>query len=333
MKRVSLDMIAKEVNLSKTTVSLVLNGKGDLYSINPNTQALIFKTAKKLKFRPNIIARNLSRGTSMTLALIVPRMIDSYYGHIAESVESLSSLSGYQVLIGTTHENPKKEKELLMTFDAQQVDGIIIASTQQNLEDLTEISASGTPIVLFDRYYPGSDLPYVVVDNYQGVIMLVNHLIDNGRKNIGYVGLNLNLTVLKDRQRGFREAIGTNVNHDENVKIINYQKDKIECGRAVEELFLNNGVDGIVFETQYLALYGISKINEMNINYPETVSVVSFGDHTVFSIFKPAVTAIEQPVELIAERSMSILMRHIEDKLNHSKLQEVIQPVMRTRNT
>jgi len=333
MKRVSLDMIAKEVGLSKTTVSMVLNGKGDLYNINPDTQKLIFKTAKKLKFRPNMIARNLSRGTSMTLALIVPRMIDSYYGHIAESVESISSISGYQVLIGTTHENPKKEKELLMTFEAQQVDGIIIASTQQNLEDLKEISESGTPIVLFDRYYPDSDLPYVVVDNYQGVKMLVNHLIDNGRKNIGYVGLDLNLTVLKDRQRGFKNEIGANAYKSENLKIIHHQNDKLECGKAVEELILNNGVDGIVFETQYLALYGISKINEMDINYPETVSVVSFGDHTVFSIFKPAVTAIEQPVELIAEKSMSILMRHIENKIDNSKLKEVIRPVMRVRKT
>ena len=68
MKRVSLDMIAKEVKLSKTTVSMVLNGKGDLHKINSDTQALTLKVAKRLNFRPNMIARNLSTGSSMTLA-------------------------------------------------------------------------------------------------------------------------------------------------------------------------------------------------------------------------------------------------------------------------
>ena len=122
MKRISLDMIAKEVNLSKTTVSMVLNGKGDLYKINPETQALIYSVAKKLKFRPNLIARNLSVGSSMTLALIVPSIVDTYYSHIAESIELISSELGYKVLLGTTHEDPAKEKELLLTFEAQQVD-------------------------------------------------------------------------------------------------------------------------------------------------------------------------------------------------------------------
>ncbi len=334
MKRVSLDMIAKEVKLSKTTVSMVLNGKGDLHKINPDTQALILSVAKRLNFRPNMIARNLSTGSSMTLALIVPRITDTYYGLIAESIEQISLKLGYQVLLGTTHEDPVKEKELLLTFEAQQVDGILIASTQHNLEDIKAISNAGLPIVLFDRHYPGEDLPYVVVDNYNGAKKLVKHLIETGRKNIGYVGLNLDLTAIKDRQRGFRNAIEESKRDSQNLKIVDHQNAKLDCHKAVEELISDHGVDGIVFETHYLALYGIARIREMGVDYPDTISIVSFGDHEVFSIFRPEVTALVQPVEQIAENAIDMLMKQIQNKPNSLlKSQEVVEPSMEIRNT
>ena len=327
-------MIAKEVKLSKTTVSMVLNGKGDLHKINPDTQTLILSVAKRLKFRPNMIARNLSTGSSMTLALIVPRMIDTYYGLIAESMEQILSKLGYQVLLGTTHEDPVKEKELLLTFEAQQVDGILIASTQHNLEDIKAISDAGLPIVLFDRHYPEADLPYVVVDNYLGAQKLVRHLIEAGRKNIGYVGLNLDLTAIKDRQIGFENAIEDHVKDPHNLKIVDHKNAKSDCRQAVEELILDQGVDGIVFETHYLALFGIAKIREMDVDYPNAVSIVSFGDHEVFSIFRPEVTALVQPVEKIAQNSIDMLMKQIENKLNStSKLKEVVEPSMEVRST
>ena len=327
-------MIAREVKLSKTTVSMVLNGKGDLHKINPDTQALILKVAKRLNFRPNMIARNLSTGSSMTLALIVPRIIDSYYGLIAESIEQISSKLGYQVLLGTTHEDPVKEKELLLTFEAQQVDGILIASTQHNLEDIKAISGAGLPVVLFDRHYPGTDLPYVVVDNYGGAQKLVKHLIATGRKNIGYVGLNLDLTAIMDRQTGFKNALQRKARSDLNLKIVDHQNAKADCRKAVEALILNQGVDGIVFETHYLALFGIAKIREMNVDYPDAVSIASFGDHEVFSIFRPEVTALVLPVEQIAQSSINMLMRQIEHKLNNeSTLHEVVAPSLRVRNT
>ncbi len=334
MKRVSLDMIAKEVNLSKTTVSMVLNGKGDLHKINPDTQALILSVAKRLKFRPNMIARNLSTGSSKTLALIVPRIIDTYYGLIAESIEQLSLKLGYQVLLGTTHEDPVKEKELLLTFEAQQVDGILIASTQHNLEDIKTISDAGLPVVLFDRHYPEADLPYVVVDNYLGAQKLVKHLIESGRKNIGYVGLNLDLTAIKDRQRGFENAIEGRAKDSNNLKIVDHQRAKLDCRKAVEELILHQGVDGIVFETHYLALYGIAKIREMEVDYPGAVSIASFGDHEVFSIFRPEVTALVLPVEQIAQNSIDMLMRQIENKPGDAPhLNKIVEPSMKVRNT
>ena len=333
MKRVSLDMIAKEVKLSKTTVSMVLNGKGDLHKINPDTQALILSVAKRLKFRPNMIARNLSTGSSMTLALIVPRITDQYFSLIAETIEQISLKLGYQVVLGTTHEDPVKERELLLTFEAQQVDGILIATTQHNLEDIKSICDAGIPIVLFDRHYPGQDLPYVVVDNYLGAQKLVEHLAESGRRNIGYVGLNLDLTAIKDRQRGFKNAIEEMAIDYYNLKIVDHQNAKADCRKAVEELVLSQAVDGIVFETHYLALFGIAKIREMRVDFPGAVTIVSFGDHEVFSIFRPEVTALVMPVEKIAKNSVDMLMDQIKNKQSgSSKWHEIVEPNMEIRN-
>ncbi|MCG8306903.1 MAG: substrate-binding domain-containing protein [Cytophagales bacterium] len=93
-------------------------------------------------------------------------------------------------------------------------------------------------------------------------------------------------------------------------------------------------VDGIVFETQYLALFGIAKIREMNVDYPYEVSMASFGDPKVFSIFRPKVTALVLPVDSIVQCSIDILMRQIKEKhSNDLKLHEIIQPTLEVRET
>ena len=334
MKRVSLAAIAKEVGLSKTTVSMVLNGKGDIYKLNSETQKRVLEVAKKYRFTPNKSARNLSNGNSMTLGLIVPSIVDSHFSQIAEIIEKISSKFGYQVLLGTTNGDPKKEKELLLKFEAEYVDGILIASTQQNLLDIQAVYNSGLPIVLFDRHYPGTNLPHVIVDNYIGSLKLVEYLIANNHKSIGYVGLDLELSAIHERKNGFNDAIKKYKVKNSEMKIVEQAKYKTQCPMAVEELLIGKNISALVFETHYLALYGIGKINELGLNYPGNVTLVSFGDHEVFSIFRPEVTALVQPAKKIADSAMKILFNLITRQESDSLPESIIEaPELIVRNT
>ena len=332
MKRVSLDVIAKDAGVSKTTASMVLNGKGSLNKIHPDTQARIFQVARKYRYRPNLLAKNLSEGKTMTLGLIVPNISDSYYSTIADHLESLASKAGYILLLGSTGENPEKERELLLTFEAQRVDGILIASTQHNLEDISLLYQNGLPIVLFDRHYPGTNLPSVVIDNYWGIKKLVDYMHSMGRKKVGYIGLDLDLNAIHERQRGFKESVKSIYGSDVNLlQIVAYREYAKTCYEATMSL-VEQGVDAIIFETHYLALHGIRKLNELSLKYPDQISIASYGDHEVFTIFKPYVTAIDQPVGEIALASLELL-QGIMSKQATGNVYHMIQPKLIVRHS
>ena len=331
MKRVSLAIIAKKAEVSMTTASMVLNGKGDKHKINKATQDKVLRIAKELNYRPNVSARNLSRGKTMTIGLIVPNIADSYYSSIAFHLEQQLANSEYHLLVGSSLEDQAKEEELINAFLARQVDALLVATTQQNLELLEKVNASGTPVVLFDRHYPDSQLPYIIVDNYTGITKLVNHLYRNGHKAIGYIGLDLDLHAIHERQRGYVENYIDRFNMQNNyMRIIEYDNYAEACHQAVTEL-LTSGVKAIIFETHYLTLHGIKQLVESGVKYPDTVSVASFGDHEVFSIFSPNITAIDQPVERIAKECLKVVFAKMTK--SESVTQIKLEPELIIRNS
>ena len=311
---------------------MVLNGKGDLHKINPDTQERIIELAKKYNYRPNLIARNLIKGRTMTLGLIVPNIRDSFYSTIAYYLENKSSEKGYKVLLGSSREDDKKEVDLLQTFEDQRVDGIMIASTQHNLPAIQRMHDEGFPIVLFDRNYPGTNLPAVHIDNFEGVSTLVKHMHSLGRLNVGYIGVDLDLTPLYDRQKGYSKTVTELSGREKlNMKIVSYKNHGEECAKAIDEL-IDQHVDAIIFETHYLALHGVRRINELGIKYPEDLSIASFGDHEVFSIFKPHVTAINLQAENIVESALDMLLSRIEGKGTAENHTVVISPLLLVRD-
>ena len=131
MKKIFLKDIAEDLNVSKTTVSLVLNNKGDENKISKATQQRIFAYAEKHNYVPNQLARGLSRGISETIGLIIPNISDIFYAKIASSVEKKAKSFGYTVIYSSSNEDPQMETELIRSMLHRQVDGLVIASTQK----------------------------------------------------------------------------------------------------------------------------------------------------------------------------------------------------------
>ncbi len=111
-KKVSINDIAEMLGVSKTLVSIVLNGKGDQLGISKNTQEKVIKLAQELNYKPNPFARELRVGKSNTLALIVSDISNSFYAKIARYVEEICSKENYNLIICNSDENEEKEKKL-----------------------------------------------------------------------------------------------------------------------------------------------------------------------------------------------------------------------------
>lgn len=306
--------IAKELNVSKTAVSLVLNNKGDENKISKETQNRIISYAKKCNYVPNQLARGLSRGKSDTIGLIIPNISDTFYARIAGYVETKAMESGYTVVFSSSNEDPKKESELIQAMLNRQVDGLIISSTQKNKDEISRLLNDGFPLVLIDRHYPDLDTNYVIVDNFGGVNTATKHLLNLGRKRIGFVTIKSDLEAMKQRMRGFVSALQDAGLKMEKWMVLELDQKMVASEmrtRLAELMAKDKGVDALLFSTHYLAKEGLRTLKHLKIKIPEDVAFISFSETSDFDLVDPPITTVTQPVQRIGELAVDVLVANM----------------------
>ena len=328
MKKIFLKDIAEELNLSKTAVSLVLNNRGDENKISQDTQKRILDFAKKNNYRPNQMARGLSLGKSETIGLIIPNISDIFYASIAHHIELKAKELGYNVVFSSSHESPKMEKELIYSMLNRQVDGLIIASTQKNMEEILKLKEADFPFVLIDRHYPEIKTNYVIVDNFGGAQTMTRHLLNNGRSKIGLISIKSELEAMLQRRLGYETALiadGRQINAGK-IKELDPFDYKSEMKKAISDMVKGpNSVDAIVFTTHYLASSGLRELRSLHIKVPSEVAIISFDEHGAFDLVEPPITASKQPVDEIGNLAVEILVNDIEKKNLKIEHQSILQ--------
>ncbi len=315
MKKLYLKDIAQNLGLSKTTVSLVLNNKGDENKISANTQKKVFDFAKMHNYKPNQLARGLSRGKTETIGLIIPNISDTFYAKIASHIEKKAKEFGYTVVFSSSNENAIDEEKLIQAMLNRQVDGLIIASTQQNQKDIELLKQMNFPFVLIDRHYPEIETNCVIVDNYDGVKKATQHLLHLGRRKIGFISLKSELEALKQRLNGYKDALLEKEITSNFVKELSSNNYKIEMKEAIGELIrFPNSVDSIVFSTHYLTALGLRELKNYGIKVPHEVAIVSFDELSAFDLVDPPITSLIQPVNKIGDFAVEILLDTIENR-------------------
>ncbi len=336
MKKIFLKDIAQALNLSKTAVSLVLNNRGDENKISKDTQKRILDFAKKNNYRPNQMARGLSLGKSETIGLIVPNISDIFYARIAHFIEIKAKEFGYNVVFSSSNENATIEKELIYSMLNRQVDGLIIASTQKNEEDILKLKEANFPFVLIDRYYPDIKTNYVIVDNFGGTKNMTEHLLGNGRIKIGFISIRSQLDALLQRRLGYELALTENgfkvePNYSNELDPFNYQD---EMKGAIKEMVQgSHKVDAIVFTTHYLAASGLRELKLLGIEVPSEVAIVSFDELGAFDLVEPPITASKQPVDAMGNEAVEILVNEIDKKNLKIENERVLQTKLLIRKS
>lgn len=319
MKKLFLKDIAKNLNVSKTAVSLVLNDKGDENKISQVTQQRIITYAKKHNYVPNQLARGLSRGKTETIGLIIPNISDTFYSAIAGCIEARAMELGYTVIFSSSYENPEKESKLIKSMLNRQVDGLIIASTQENQDEIKFLQKSKFPLVLIDRHYPEINTNYVVVDNFGGINEATTHLLSLGRKNIGFVTIKSELEAMKQRLLGYQDAIGKSLGFQNEwlTEFLDHASFKDQMEGAIKKMLLaENPADALVFSTHYLAHEGLRVLKSLKVKVPDDVAIASFAEMAAFDLVDPPITSVLQPVKEIGKTAVDILVDEMKNENN-----------------
>jgi LacI family transcriptional regulator len=322
LKNLTLQDIANQLNVSKATVSIVLNGHGDAKRVSKLTQERIIRFARENNYKANHLARGLSLGRSDTIGLIVPNIADSYFARIARRIELKARRSGYNVVFSSTRESRERESELIQTMLSRGIDGLIIASSQKNQEDIGLLKKNRFPFVLIDRCYPELETNFVGEDNEGGASFATNQLLKTGRKHIAFITLNNDLEALHQRLAGYRLSMkqhGIPI-QDKWIGTLNYEYAESHMLEQVKILLsAPANVDGIVFATHFLAASGIRALKELHVRIPADVALISFGQMNAFDLVDPPVTSVVQPVDELGDRAVEMLLENLGGEITNNR--------------
>ncbi|MFI6298012.1 LacI family DNA-binding transcriptional regulator [Nonomuraea sp. NPDC050790] len=204
--RPTMKDVASAAGVALKTVSRVVNGEP---GVNPATAERVRAAIDALGYSRNESARVLRQGRTSTVGLVIEDISDPFYSGLGRAVEQVAIAHGCLLLSGSSGENPERERELVRTFCARRVDGLIVVPAGDDHSYLRPELDAGTPAVFVDRPPgPGIDVDTVLCDNAGGARLAVAHLRRSGHRRIAFLGDSPSIFTAAERLKGYHEALG-----------------------------------------------------------------------------------------------------------------------------
>lgn len=325
-KRIVIGDIAKQLNISVTTVSFIINGKAEEKRISSELTKKVLKLVDELNYVPNQLAKSLRTGKTHIIGLIVEDISNPFFACIARLIEEKADAKGYKIIYCSSDNDNVKTSELIKVFRERQVDGYIITPSIGIEDDINFLIEHHLPLLLFDRFLPDMNTNYVGVDNEGGTYKAIKHLIKQGYANIAFVTLNSGQPQMIERLNGYLRAIKEN-NLDQLIKKIDYQDDQEVKVQKIMSLFSKKKKpDAVFFATNYLGVHGLDALRRLQMKIPDDIGVISFDDHDLFRLYTPSITVVAQPIEEMAKKIIAVLLDNIDFVQQRQKSKKIILP-------
>ena len=310
--------IAEELNVTPSTVSRALSNHP---RISESTKKAVLAVAARLNYQPNSLAAALRHGRSHIIGIIVPTADRAFFASVVRGVEEISNKAGYKVIICQSYDNHEKEVQAVETLLNAQVDGIIIsyAKATPDFEHLRRVQEKNVPLILFDRTTKDLNVNQVVIDDYLGAYKTVEHLIQQGCKRIAHFTSSLQVSIYKERFRGYKDALEAyNIPYDE--KIVVESNLQLEDGRASMErlLKLKPIPDAVFSASDYGAMGAMQVLKENGIKIPDQIALAGFSNEPFTSFTDPPLTTVDQLSIAMGNLTAEVFFEQIADK--HKKV-------------
>ncbi|KLT71675.1 MULTISPECIES: LacI family DNA-binding transcriptional regulator [Flavobacterium] len=334
--KATLKQIAKELNVSVSTVSKALN---DSPEISEQTKIKIKEYAKLKNYKPNVIGLNLKNRKTKTIGVIIPNILNSFFAKVFSGIEKVADKKGYNVITCISNESLEKEIHTLEMLSNGTIDGFILSVSEeaQKLQEYNHFSAiinDGTPIVMFDRIAEGVECDKVVVDDYDSALNSTQHLINLGCKNIALISSVDNLSVGKLRADGYLKALENN-NIAINEKII-LRTDSEEDMKSKIDAIFEQKIDGIFALDENDSVAALRVGLKKGYRVPEDISIIGFADGILASRrLSPSLTTVSQHGIEIGEVAAKRLIKRLEENEEETSDYEtiVIKTVLKERES
>ena len=310
---VTLKDIARDLGVSVITVSKALRNHSD---ISEQTKSRVLKRVEELNYRPNLSARALVTGRTNLIGFVIPDLLHTFFSEVVRGVALALRNSGYTLVVTSSEQDPKLERQAVEQLIARRVDILLIASTHWTVEMFRRIEEAGIPYILIDRSFVGLAAHFVGVNDEEVGAIATQHLIDTGCKYVAHIG-GPALSPLLGRLEGYKRALAkNNIPFNPDLVMSTDRAEEIGDSAAynVTQILLgqNPRPDGI-FCYNDLAAYGaISAILNAGLRVPEDVSVIGCGNLLYNKFLGVPLTSVDQQTAAIGQRAAKLALQLLE---------------------
>ncbi len=308
---VTLSDIAKQLNVSKVTVSKALRGHPD---ISRETTKLVKKVAEELGYTPNFAARNLSSRKSNTIGVVVPKIAHFFFSSLIESIYDEAFYNNFDIALTVSQENAERERKHIETLMAMRVDGLIVSITQQTKDKaiFEKVVSRDVPLVFMDRVMPVDGTSQVTVDDRGGAIKAIELAIDNGYTKIAHIGGFTEINIGKRRYAGYLEAMkrrGLEIDPD---WVVHGGFGEDDGYSGFMQLYKSGRMPEFIFAVTYPVALGVyAAAAEVGVKIPDDLDIICFGSAGINKFLKPALSYVDQPTATLGKVAVDLIIEHI----------------------
>jgi LacI family transcriptional regulator len=303
--------IARELGVSITTVSKVLNNRAD---IGHATRTRVLAKVAELGYQPNAVARSLTLRRTHTLGMVIPDLMHSFFVEIIAGLEAVTSPRGYGLLFCSSGENPDKERVELETLRQRRVDGVVLASADAtgNTDLLKQLTALGIGLVMIDRDdHPAVSCDRVLTDDEAVGRIATTHLLDQGRRAVGHIA-GPPIIHAERRTQGYRAALQAHRLRPRASWIVSGGFMEADGYRAMQRLLgAEPRVDAVFAANDPAAIGAMRAIWEAGLRIPEDIAVAGAGDIAHGDLLRVPLTTVSWSREELGRRAAELLLERI----------------------
>jgi LacI family transcriptional regulator len=321
---VTLREVGKLAGVSAMTVSRVINGR---HGVDPETQRRVEDAIAELDYVPNRIARGLISKKTQTIGLIVPDVVNPFFGPVVRGAETAARRAGYRVLLCNSEGDLRLEREYIEDLVAHRVEGLLLApASDHSRHSVFPLIRGGFPLVLLDRALPDSDCDLIVSDSASGARRLVEHLIAVGHRSIAHITDADDTSTGRERLRGYREALeSAGISYAEDM-VFRTTVDQIGGYRATQQVLGLDPLPTAIFTVNNMTVVGaMQALRERGLAVPDDMGLVCFDDVEHLAVLSPFLTVIDQPAETFGSLGAQLLLERIAGKAGQKSRRIVLQ--------
>jgi len=315
MNRPTITDIARLLQLNPSTVSRALNNHPD---VSPETRNRVQELAQELGYAPNQLAVNLRRRHSGLIALLVSEMNMFFNPSVFRAIEQEVYANGYQLIILQSNNTLSREQQNVQICRQLAVEGVLVslASEAQVLEHFAPLLDQKVPVVFFDRVLSQNHSCSVTIDDVAITRQAIQHLAEKGHHRISGLFGDPNLTITRERFRGFKEVLQElGIPFEEQLTA--FAQDSEQGSQKALKIMEEQKITAFFAMSDELMVGAVQAIEQKRLRIPEEIAIIAISDGFAPEFYNPKITHIRHSGYEVGANAAKLLLGVIREEIKN----------------